>query len=285
MRAAPQIIPQAAAGARGPVLVAEDNEINQQVITEQLSRLGYRCVVVANGREALAQWQNGGFAAVLTDLQMPEMDGYELVARIRAEENGLARIPVVALTANALKGEAERCMAAGMDHYLTKPVQTRAMGALLNALTGGRAAKPGEDPQPSTPAGAPLRLAGGAPAPVDPAVLATLIGDDPETLREFMRDFGHSARRASSELTVAFQANDEGRAGAAAHRLKSSARAIGAIRLGDLCDAVESAMHGGDLEAQGRALAAFEAELALVQAWIGRHDTPAACPAPAGATP
>jgi PAS domain S-box-containing protein len=266
-----------ASGSEPPqILVAEDNEINQQVITEQLSQLGYRSVVAANGREALARWRSGGFAAVLTDLQMPEMDGYELVARIRAEERGSVRVPVVALTANALKGEAERCVAAGMDHYLTKPVQSRVMGALLRQLFAGVAEKGGDA----------ARLSAGASAatkdPVNPAVLAALIGDDPEVLREFMVEFGHSAKLASSELAGAFKVGDEVRAASTAHRLKSSARAIGALRLGELCDSIESAMQSSDLQAQASARTAFESELALVQDWIGKHTAPAEPARPGG---
>jgi PAS domain S-box-containing protein len=264
------------------ILVAEDNEINQQVITEQLSQLGYRCVVVGNGREALAQWKSGGFAAVLTDLQMPEMDGYELVARIRAEERGSVRMPIVALTANALKGEAERCAAAGMDHYLTKPVHSRAVGALLRQLIAGVTPAPRDDSGSSLPSGAFLRPAVAATGPVDPRVLADLIGDDPAVLREFMQDFARSATLACSELAAALQCGDELRGAATAHRLKSSARAIGAIRLGDLCDRLESAMQSSDLEAQVLARAAFETELVRVQEWIRKHASPAEANRPRG---
>ncbi|MEP7302033.1 MAG: PAS domain S-box protein [Caldimonas sp.] len=114
------------------ILVAEDNEINQQVITHQLRHLGFRGEVVANGRLALARWRSGHFGMLLTDLQMPEMDGYELTATIRSEEGGRTRMPIIALTANALKEEEVRCKAAGMDGYLTKPVHMARLGETLN---------------------------------------------------------------------------------------------------------------------------------------------------------
>jgi len=105
------------------ILVAEDNKVNQAVIVQQLRALGYPADVASDGREALERWGQGSYALVVTDLQMPEMDGYELSAAIRAEEkkSARARVPIIALTANVLKDEALRCQAAGMDDYLSKP--------------------------------------------------------------------------------------------------------------------------------------------------------------------
>jgi PAS domain S-box-containing protein len=129
------------------VLVAEDNEINQQVITQQLKHLGFAGEVAVNGRVALALWRTGRFAILLTDLQMPEMDGYELTAAIRTEEGGGSRIPIIALTANALKEEETHCKSAGMDGYLTKPVQMARLGEALRHWLGQ--AGPGMPSAPS----------------------------------------------------------------------------------------------------------------------------------------
>jgi len=118
------------------VLVAEDNEINRQVITQQLKHLGYRAEVVSDGRVALERWRSGGFAVLLTDLQMPEMDGYQLTAAIRTAEAGTRRIPILALTANALKEEAVHCKAVGMDGYLTKPVRMEQLDETLRRWLG-----------------------------------------------------------------------------------------------------------------------------------------------------
>lgn len=106
------------------ILLVEDNEINQAVITAQLRMLGYDTVVVGNGLEGLEKWKSDDFGLILTDCHMPEMDGFEMTAEIRELENSgkLPRIPIIAITANALKGESERCLAAGMDDYLSKPV-------------------------------------------------------------------------------------------------------------------------------------------------------------------
>ncbi len=114
------------------ILVAEDNKVNQVVIVQQLRALGYPADVVPDGREAFKRWESGDYAMLVTDLQMPEMDGYELSEAIRAVEKhkGRSPIPIVALSANVLKDEAVRCQAAGMDDYLAKPAglpQIRAM--------------------------------------------------------------------------------------------------------------------------------------------------------------
>ena len=121
------------------ILVAEDNDLNQKVIEKQLALLGHSADVAVNGAEALERWRHGNYALLLTDLHMPLMDGYKLTARIRAEEATRAassdaptmRLPILALTANALHGEAERCLSIGMDDYLTKPLQLDPLAAAL----------------------------------------------------------------------------------------------------------------------------------------------------------
>ncbi len=105
------------------ILVAEDNEINQKVIRQQLALLGYAADIATDGREALQRWENGDYALLLTDLNMPNMDGYQLTKAIRSSKTEHEDIPIIALTANALKGEMEHCRSIGMDDYLSKPVQ------------------------------------------------------------------------------------------------------------------------------------------------------------------
>ena len=124
------------------VLVVEDNPINQAVVVHQLTLLGYRCEVANDGQQGLAQWRSGRFALVLTDLHMPEMDGYQLAAAIRQDEARLAlpRTPLLALTANTMKGEAERAQAAGLDDHLTKPVPLPRLKTMLARWTSAPAA-------------------------------------------------------------------------------------------------------------------------------------------------
>ena len=113
------------------VLVAEDDHLNQKVILQQLGLLGYAGEIASDGAEALARWRRGAYAMLLSDLHMPHMDGYDLVAAIRREEPEGVHLPVIALTANALRGEADRALAAGMDGYLTKPVPLATLRGVL----------------------------------------------------------------------------------------------------------------------------------------------------------
>ena len=116
------------------ILVAEDNEINRQVIEHQFRLLGYRCEIHANGRDALAAWRRGGFSLIVTDLHMPEVDGYSLASTVRAEEGRGRRTPIIALTANALRDEEARCRELGMNAYLTKPVHLPELKTVIEAM-------------------------------------------------------------------------------------------------------------------------------------------------------
>lgn len=115
------------------VLVAEDNPTNQQVILQQLSVLGFHADVTENGARALEAWRSGSYALLLTDLQMPEIDGYALARQVRTLEGANERIPIIALSANTLMDEADACLAAGMDAYLSKPVSLAELEKTLTA--------------------------------------------------------------------------------------------------------------------------------------------------------
>jgi CheY-like chemotaxis protein len=119
---------------RRRILLAEDNPVNEKVATHTLHRLGYEVHAVANGRDAVAAWQNGRYDLILMDCQMPVLDGYEATREIRSLEAGQRRIPIVALTAHAMKDDDAKCMAAGMDHHLTKPLDRERLQACLDQL-------------------------------------------------------------------------------------------------------------------------------------------------------
>lgn len=124
------------------VLLVEDNPVNQRLATRMLEKRGHRVVLAGNGREALEALEKGSFDLVLMDVQMPEMDGFQATAAIREKETGTGtHLPVVALTAHAIKGDRERCLAAGMDGYLTKPIRPRELDDVLESYLVRRAEK------------------------------------------------------------------------------------------------------------------------------------------------
>ncbi len=267
------------------ILVAEDNEINQKVIQQQLALLGDVADIAGNGREALKLWQGGAYGILLTDLHMPEMDGYELTAAIRAAEADTARIPIIAFTANALRGEAAHCLAAGMDDYVSKPVQLANLKAMLDkwlptasaeAIENGteRAAPAAATPAAGRELALPAAGSGQADIPasaavaVDVNVLKALVGDDEATIGELLHDFRLSAENIASELRAACATGQAVAAGAWAHKLKSSARSVGALALGELCAGMEQAGKAGDTAALAALLPDFERELVRVESFL-----------------
>ncbi|MGH9276845.1 MAG: response regulator, partial [Acidimicrobiales bacterium] len=125
-------LPEALAGLR--LLVVDDNAVNQKVVVAMLQRLAFEVDVACDGYEAVAAVAQAPYAAVLMDCQMPVMNGYQATAEIRRREAGASRVPIIALTASALRGDEERCIAAGMDAYLAKPVRIDSLAEVLTRL-------------------------------------------------------------------------------------------------------------------------------------------------------
>lgn len=249
------------------ILVAEDNEINQKVIMQQLALLGLTADLAGDGLQALIRWRSGDYALIVTDLHMPGMDGYQLASVIRAEEQERANarihagepvappVRILALTANALKTEAQRCKDAGMDDYMSKPVPLSQLQDLLERWLP----KPMDAnlaPEPSTNM-RPLFT-----GPVDIQVLRGLVGDDPELIREFLQAFRSSAARIAQEVEQAYRAGSAAKTVAAVHKLKSAARSVGAMALGDLCADMEQVGAAGQIDALAMAFEHFKREMA-----------------------
>jgi PAS domain S-box-containing protein len=257
---APSVAP-AAASAR-LILLAEDNETNRDVVLEQLRLLGYAAEVADDGMAALAMWRTGRYALLLTDCHMPWMDGFALTAAIRAEEPPQGHLPIIAITANAMQGEAERCLACGMDDYLSKPLRLQELGPMLDKwlpLAGD-----GQRGVALLPPSQAVLGAGGVPPPNLPIwnarTLGQLVGNNPGLHQRLLDKFLTTAAGNVDAIESATQSGDASRAIAAAHTFKSSARAVGALRLGALCEEIETAGQGGDA-ATCQALVATLAEV------------------------
>jgi PAS domain S-box-containing protein len=260
------------------ILVAEDNEYNQKVVLQQLMLLGRTADIVNNGQEALVCWRSGSYCLLITDLHMPLMDGYQLTTAIREAEAGKTRLPIIAFTANALKGEAEHCIAVGMDDYLSKPVQLTQLRAMLNRWLPQAVSSPIDmvtlppTVDCTVPAAVLADEATPACLPLDVRVLEALIGDDADTVNQFVSDFHSTSTQMTAELLSAYAAGQTSHVQALAHKLKSSARAVGAVQLGELCANMELACKSQDTQALAALKPAFEQETARVSHFILKRD-------------
>ncbi len=251
------------------ILVAEDNDINQKVIKQQFNLLGYVGDIANDGREALKRWQSGDYALLLTDLHMPEMDGFELTKSIRAYETSEQHIPIIALTANALKGEKDHCLDAGMDDYLSKPVQLEDLQSTLEkylSVNRSTTLKPIEIETQAISTSETKKKA--VLEPVNIHILEGFVGNDPEIVKEMLLDFYASAAKIATELHNAYQIEEFLTVGKIAHKLKSSARSVGALALGDLCAEIEQAGKKNDLKALVELLPHFDSEIKKVENYI-----------------
>ncbi|HOV57526.1 MAG TPA: ATP-binding protein [Rhodanobacteraceae bacterium] len=229
---------------RSLILLVDDHPTNREVLVRQLARAGYACETAADGEEALARWKSGRYALVLTDIHMPRLDGYGLVAALREQErrDRLPRTPVIALTANVSKGEAERCLAAGMDDFLPKPVTLAQLARHLRQWLPHVvfAAPPALAPAPPAP------TASMVPAPrsdevLDERVLRDIAGADVVLAHNLLGDFLAATQRDIAALDAAQSAGDRESAAREAHRIKGAARLVGAAALARAAAAVESA--------------------------------------------
>jgi CheY-like chemotaxis protein len=256
------------------ILVAEDNPVNQALVMRLLEKQGHGAVLVANGKEALATLEREAFDLVLMDVQMPEMDGLQATAAIRARERETgAHVPILALTAHALKGDRERCLAAGVDGYLSKPLRGEELEAAIRAVRGEDSCPrrpPGDGAEMAPPAEAAAPSPGPGPSPpasgeVPPldlaAALATAVGDRAlldELVSVFLADSPHRLEA----LRQAVAAGDAKGVEEAAHGLKGALRILAATG---------AQARAAELEALGRAdrvgevpaaMAALERDLA-----------------------
>jgi CheY-like chemotaxis protein/HPt (histidine-containing phosphotransfer) domain-containing protein len=248
------------------VLLVDDHPTNRMVLVRQLDILGYAAEIAENGVEALKLWQSGRFALVITDCNMPEMDGYELARHIRKLESEKAgtRVPIIACTANALGGEAAHCFAAGMDDYLSKPVQLASLRTKLDQWLP----LPTAEAKQSPPVLKPPATRAEAIGPLDRLVLAEISGGDQTVERQILADFRRTNDGDAVMLRQAVDKNDMSQIRRASHRIKGASRLIGAVGLARVCQHIESLSTTRDGNAVEASMAAFHQELEQLNAYF-----------------
>jgi PAS domain S-box-containing protein len=246
----PSVPPPPAREPHSPlrILLIEDNLVNQVVTARILEKEGHSVAVAENGRRGLEAYARERFDAILMDVQMPGMDGLETTRAIRAREGAAQHTPVIAFTAHALKEDRERCLAAGMDAYLAKPVETSVLLETITALTGGAPAEAATRPHSATPPS--------DPADIYLSAMRRIVGDDEKLLREVIQVFLEDSPGKLSTLELALANRDAHALAVAAHAVKGSAAALGARH------AVDAAAR---LEELARAANLAEADIAAAQ--------------------
>jgi signal transduction histidine kinase/DNA-binding response OmpR family regulator len=232
------------------ILLAEDMEVNQFVATETLARAGYACDIVNNGREAVAAASGKPYDIILMDCQMPEMSGFEATAAIRALEGvrvtGGHRVTIIALTANAVKGDRERCLAAGMDDYLTKPLSPTKLIRCIESHSPSEDAVPPVENAATAIAAEPLPSGDMA---VDRDDLLARCDGDTAMMGRLIQKFQQKSRQTWDELLACYTSGDAPATTRLAHALKGTASNLSAIKVAALAARLEELGRAADLSA------------------------------------
>jgi len=246
------------------ILLAEDNMVNQQVAVAMLLKRGHQVDAVGNGREAVEAVQRASYDVVLMDIQMPELDGFQATAAIRALPQG-RDLPIVALTAHALSGERENCLARGMTGYLTKPFRGHELFALIEA-----------PPDPTRVIPAAARAA--ARVPVDLDAFRTMLREAgaEEAVDSILDTFERQAPDRVAALVTAIENRDADPIARAAHALRGAAGTIGAHALAGLLERIEAAARSGDVAQASDHLESVKQEAAAVLYHLRSRREPAA---------
>ncbi len=247
------------------ILIAEDNPVNQKVALFQLQKLGYLADVVDNGRSALEALARTEYDVVFMDCQMPVLDGYEATRDLRALEGGERHTWIIAMTANSLEGDREKCLAAGMDDYVSKPVKPEHLQAALHRFVGLREA---EQEHRQT----------GAAGVIDPAVIASFremeVEGGESILAKLIEVFIENTPRVIEEARAGLARKLSPRLERAAHTLKGSCSNFGAERMRVACERLEKVARQGELEGAPELIAQVEKEFEYVRVAL-EHERPA----------
>jgi signal transduction histidine kinase/DNA-binding response OmpR family regulator len=259
-KAAKAVVAEAGIPRHGSLLLAEDNEINQEVAGEMLMALGYQYTAVGTGRDAVNAIKAGGVDLVLMDCQMPGIDGYEGTRLIRQWEaaQGRSRLPIIALTAHAMKGDRDRCLEAGMDDYLTKPLDPEQIAATLHKWLPSTAVPAA--PTEAEPAQAPCEA-----APIDYPSLLRRCMQKEELAHRLVAKFVQQSRESAEEIRAAVNRGDAKGLTAAAHRLKGSAANVSAEYARQAAASLEAMGRSGDLSHAGEQVQCLAQEIARLE--------------------
>ncbi|GAC1536470.1 MAG: hypothetical protein NVS2B9_02270 [Myxococcales bacterium] len=254
------------AGPRRHILLAEDNRVNQRVARIILEKQGHTVVVARNGREALARVQAERFDVVLMDVQMPELDGLAATRAIREIERvSGTHVPIVGVTAHAMKGDRERCLSAGMDGYVSKPIQPAVLLAALERAVAQQPASAHEDP-----------VLAQVEEVLDEASLIALVSSDAKLLREVAGYFLEDSPQRLTEMRVALEAGDLSSLRTAAHTLKGSAGSLCGRVAAERAQRIERLAQDGDLAQARTSYPALCEDVTRLQqaltSLVGRYD-------------
>jgi CheY-like chemotaxis protein len=231
------------------ILLAEDNAVNRELTTRLLSKRGHSVAVAVNGRLALEALETQAFDLILMDVQMPEMDGFEATAAIRRQEASTGtHMPIIAMTAHAMKGDRERCLQAGMDAYISKPVQADELVKLIESLASGATALPQADTKESR-------------SVFDRNLALARVDGDEALLADLARLFLDESPNMLAALQTALAENDAARLERAAHSLKGAVSTFAARDAVDAALKLERLGRAGDLEEAPQACDALESQL------------------------
>jgi PAS domain S-box-containing protein len=250
------------------VLLAEDNDVNQKLATRLLEKRGHRVVVAGNGRQALEALSHAEFDLVLMDVQMPEMDGLAATTALRAGEKATGKhIPVIAMTALVMQGDRERCLAAGMDGYLTKPIRPRALDEVLDMYVEQKQ-QADRVSESDTKLSAQPSASGDLP-PVDGNELLDRVGGDREFLTELVTLFREDSPKQIGKIKTALENKDAGEVLRAAHSLRGSLANLAARPAADIAASIENAGQSANLAQAEIALHSLEREMTRVLDALG----------------
>jgi PAS domain S-box-containing protein len=250
--------PASADAAPLKILLADDNAVNQKFALALLGRMGYRADVVANGAEVLEALARRRYDVVLMDVEMPVMDGLEASRRITREPPAGQRPRIIAMTANAMQGDRETCLAAGMDDYLSKPIRREELAAALARSESHAVSADDWEPEDDV----------GDADPVDLAQLEAAVGD-PTFVRELISTFLNDAPGLLGTLRSSLEQRDLEELRRAAHTLKSNGRTFGATTLASLSEELERSAQTGTLSGAAELVSQIENEYARVEGALG----------------